>query len=159
MFSSAVAIASKEINQSVVQPGLTKAQAYAGDTNSEEVKKYLSGAAQQAKVAASWAGQRAGEGWEGVNHLAKEKGGVDLNEGLGRLGLGARPGGGYGQLERAEDGVISPHARGDDDFFDEWDDHPVGATSGAIGSAGKVQTGQAAKKGNDWDKDDEWKEF
>ena len=113
-----------------------------------------------------WAGQRANEGWDQVNHLAKERG-VDLDEQFKKLGLagsgaGAGERGGYGQLERAE-GVITPHggADADDDFFESWD-QPASAKS--TSSAGKSATGarQAQKPTvkDDWNKDDdEWKDF
>lgn len=185
LFSSAVATAGKEINQSVLQPGMTRAQELAaqaagrdergihtgqggaGGGGDDEWKRYLDTFASGAKQAAGWAGQRANEGWDQVNHLAKERG-VDLDEQFKKLGLagsgaGAGERGGYGQLERAEDGVITPHggADADDDFFESWDQP---ASSKSTSSAGKSATGprQAQKSTvkDDWNKDDdEWKDF
>lgn len=139
---------------------MSRAQQLANDNAGEDWKKYLDSATANAKVAAGWAGQRANEGWEGLNHVAKERGGVDLNEQLGKLGLNTRQDNGYGRLERAEDGVISPHGGqgGNDDFFDSWDDHPASATAKTPQPAMATQTNAPAKK-DDWDKDDEWKDF
>lgn len=133
--------------------------------------KYLDTASETARTAAGWAGQRAGEGWDGLNHLAKEKGGLDLNEQLERLGVsGGRQDHGYGRLERAEDGILSPHGGtgggNADDFFDDWNDQAADATSNpyATGATGNVAPktaapkAAAAKKDDGWN-DDEWKDF
>ena len=162
LFSSAVATASKEINTSVIQPGVAKAQTFAQDVQqgegNEEWRKYLQGAAAGATQAGGWIGQRAGEGWNVVNGAAKERG-VDLNEHLGKLGLGATAAGGsrsqsYAQLDRAEGGDLTPHGgAGDDDFFESWDEQKAAAPP-----ASKAQ-GSASKGGKSgWD-DDEWKDF
>ncbi|WVQ66406.1 uncharacterized protein L199_004586 [Kwoniella botswanensis] len=166
LFSSAVSSAAQEINQSVVKPSMAKASEYTSGENSEEWKKYLSQASAQASQASHWATARAGEGWDQLNDVARQKGGVDLNEQLGKLGLGGRTPGqrGYGQLERsgdAEDGFITPHG-GDgagDDFFDSWDDHPTTSAAATSANAGKGKsTGQGQKKKDGWE-DDEWKDF
>ena len=134
--------------------------------------KYLDTAGESARQAAGWAGQRANEGWDGLNHLAKEKGGVDLNEQLERLGVsGPRHDDGYGRLERAEDGVLTPHGgmadTGADDFFDDWNDHADAATANpyATGNAATMPAAPRAaapkvaeKKADGWN-DDEWKDF
>ena len=146
LFSSAVASAGKEINDTVVRPGIGRASELGG----EDWQKYLD----NAKQAAGWAGQRAGEGWETINDVARQKGGVDLNEQLGKLGLGqARGGTGYGQLDRAEEGVISPYGgdAGSNDFFDSWADQ-AGPTSGG------AQPVAQGKKNDDWH-DADWKDF
>lgn len=147
LFSSAVAIAGKEINESVVRPGIGKASELAGSGGGEEWQKYL----ESAKQAANWAGQRAGETWESVNEVAREKGGVDLSEQLGKLGIKPTGRTGYGQLERAEDGVIPPHGGGDDDFFDSW-----GNQAGVTVPASAKPAVQAKK--DSWQEDD-WKDF
>lgn len=148
LFSSAVATAGKEINETVVRPGIGKASELAGNSGGEEWQKYLDGA----KQAAGWAGQRAGEGWESFNEVARAKGGVDLNEQLGKLGLG-KTGAGYGQLERAEDGVLTPHAQGaDDDFFEAWGDEPTAQPPVPPPKPA------AAKKNDGW-QEDEWNDF
>ena len=151
IFSSAVASAGKEINESVVRPGIGRASELGGG---DEFQKYLSGARQ----AAGWAGQRAGEGWESLNEVARNKGGVDLNEQFGKLGLAGVGGrGGYGNLEKAEAGVITPLRAGEDDFFEAWDEPtssgntPVAPAKGAVAGKGKKDDG--------WGQDDEWKDF
>lgn len=160
LFSSALASAGKEIHESVVQPGMGRAAELAGGGGGEEWQKYMG----SAKQAAEWAGQRAGEGWESINEVARAKGGVDLNEQLGKFGLG-KPGAiGYGQLERAEDGVITPYGGrdDDDDFFEAWVDQPaagVGATGGAVLPVTAVpKPVPKGKKTDDWN-EDEWKDF
>ena len=167
LFSSAVATAGKEINESVLQPGMTRAQQLAAEGGGEDWKKYLESASNNAKTAAGWAGQRAGEGWDSLNHVAKEKGGLDLNAQLGRLGISGRPAGeargNYGQLERAEDGVLTPPGGGTskDEFFESLDHQPsVGRGPVAPVNAPEVIKPQKTeKKADDWDKDDEWKDF
>jgi ADP-ribosylation factor GTPase-activating protein 1 len=157
LFSSAVATAGAEINRSVVQPGMARASDFtqnvsAGEGN-EEWKKYLGQGMKGARDAADWAAQRANEGWGAVNEAAKTRGGVDLNEQLGKLGISGRSGTGYGQLERAEDGVLSPHgaAGGDDDFFDSWNSAPSSATTTTTtaATASKAKA-PPANKANDW---------
>lgn len=195
LFSSAVATSAREINNTVVQPGVARAADLASTVGSSATTRstaggehgqgqldwqsYLNTGLQGAKAATTWAGQRANEGWSAANELAKEKGGVDLNEQLGKLGIagGGGHGGrngtgmGYGNLDRAEHGEQGGYK---DDFFDEWDDAPgsgshLGGSGGAAGSASgagaaggaKVQ-GQAAgrPRKDSWGKeDDEWKDF
>ncbi|WVQ95954.1 hypothetical protein IAU59_003053 [Kwoniella sp. CBS 9459] len=166
LFSSAVASAGREINESVVKPGMERASAYTQGENGEEWKRYLATAGAQAREASNWASQRAGEGWDVVNDVAKTRGGVDLNEQMGKLGLGKGTPGqrGYGQLERAEDGVITPHGGGgavgdDDDFFESWDSQPNTATSSSSGRAGAGAGKPIAEKRKDGWEDDEWKDF
>ncbi|WRT69796.1 uncharacterized protein IL334_006787 [Kwoniella shivajii] len=167
LFSSAVAIAAGEINQSVVKPGMAKATEYTSGEGGENLKQYLNTAAEQAKEASYWASQRANEGWDQLNDVAKQKGGLDLNQQLGKLGLGkSGPGNpnqrGYGQLERsgdAEEGFITPHGGADqDDFFDSWDNQPTSAASANTAGSAK-QSGNAAKGKKDGWEDDEWKDF
>jgi ADP-ribosylation factor GTPase-activating protein 1 len=159
-FSSALASATKEIRSSVVEPGLARAQQLAAEGGGDDWKKVLGQVGNTAKSAAGWAGQRAGEGWEGLNHVAKERGGLDLNEQLERLGVAGRSDGGYGRLERAEDGVVSPHGgRGDDDFFESWDSQPTSAASSSRPVAAAAPAAKKADKKDEWDKDDEWKDF
>ncbi|WVQ84729.1 hypothetical protein IAT38_006886 [Cryptococcus sp. DSM 104549] len=191
LFSSAVVSAGKEINTSVVQPGMTRAQALAaqaaagaggaggerglngeGGAGGDDWRRYLDQATQQARATGGWLGERATEGWEGLNDVAREKGGVDLNAQLGKLGLGKGTPGqrGYGQLEKAEDGVVTPHGGvgKDDDFFESWDAPATGSSAGGSGfgsapaSAGGKGKGKVAEKKNDgWgkDEDDGWKDF
>ncbi|WWC92907.1 uncharacterized protein L201_007869 [Kwoniella dendrophila CBS 6074] len=161
LFSSAVSSAASEINQSVVKPGMAKATEYTSGENSEEWKRYLSNATTQAQHASQWATARAGEGWDQLNDVAKSKGGLDLNEQLGKLGINSNTSNrnrGYGQLERsgdAEDGFITPHGGNDEDFFDSWDNHPTSNTSAANDKNAKP----AGKGKNDGWEDDEWKDF
>ena len=144
LFSSAVASAGKEINNSVVQPGMSRAQALA-DENGGDWRKYLDQVGGQAKTAAGWAGQKAGEGWEGLNGLAKERGGVDLDDHLRKLGLGGRTDG-YGELERAEDGILTPLGGGEGAEYPDMAAHE------------SAPLNKQADKGG-WDKDDDWKDF
>ena len=159
MFSSALASAGKEINTSIVQPGMTRAQALAGEGGGGgEWQKYLEQVSGGARSAAGWAGQKAGESWDTVNGLAKQNG-IDFDEQLRRLNLagGQR---GYGQLERAEDGLITPHGGEDGGLGGGYlDDEPLtGASSTVVGSA-SVKTGKEKPKDKEWDQDDEWKDF
>ena len=144
LFSNAVATAGKEINDSVVKPGMSRAQELTSAEGSEEWKRYLSQAQTGAVQATGWLGQRANEGWTGLNEVAKTRGGVDLNEQLGKLGMSGKTSG-YGQLERAEDGVISPPAVKDDDFFEDWNQQAAAAS--------KPATAPKAKGKDEWD---EW---
>ncbi|EIW71403.1 hypothetical protein TREMEDRAFT_67748 [Tremella mesenterica DSM 1558] len=158
VLSSVVAMAGKGINEAVVQPGFQQAKGLARDVQTgqgnEEWRKYLQTAAVGATQAGGWIGQRAGEGWTAVNGLAKEKGGVDLNEQLGKLGLGKGREQEYGRLERAEDGVLSSHGAGtDDDFFDSAGP----SVSSPLAPKPMGDAGKSANKGG-WD-DDEWKDF
>jgi ADP-ribosylation factor GTPase-activating protein 1 len=130
----------------------------------EDWRKYLNQGVEGAKGAAEWMGQHANKGWGVMNEVAKSKGGVDLNEQLGRLGMSGRSGNGYDQLKRTEDG-----GKGDDDFFESWNSVPSSAatTTTAADSASSApasatragQTETTQKKGSDWAKDDEWKDF
>lgn len=161
LFSSAVTTASREIQESVVKPGMSRAQELAqGQGGNEEWRKYLAGLGMNAKEASNWLSQRGGEGLEQLNKVAKSRG-VDLDEQLAKLGISNQGGRtGYGQvgsqLDRAEGGDLTPHGGGaggrDDDFFDSWDDQA--ATKPAATSA-KPAPG---KKKDDWN-DDEWKDF
>jgi ADP-ribosylation factor GTPase-activating protein 1 len=164
LFSSAVAVATKEINASVVQPGMARAQELAqgqGGGN-EDLRKYLAGIGMNAKEASTWISQRAGEGFEGLNGAAKSRG-LDLDEHLQKLGISSTGQmQGYGNLDRAEGGNLTPHNGRDSDFFESWDDHPAGkqpqASVPAPAAAPLQGKPQAGKKKDDWN-DDEWNEF
>lgn len=157
LFSSAVASAGREINESVVKPGMARAnEAYESGTG-EEFKRYLGTAAEQARAASQWAGQRAGEGWEQFNDVARTRAGVDLNERLGALGIGGRSAsGGYSTVG------AGPSGHHDDDFFADFTDaHDQNAPlAGASGQTKKEAAKQAKdeKKKDNWD-DDDWKDF
>lgn len=158
LFSSAVASAGREINESVVKPGMAKAnEAYESGTG-EEFKRYLGTAAEQARAASQWAGQRAGEGWDQLNDVARTRAGVDLNERLGALGLGGRSASGQGYSTVGS----GPSGHHDDDFFAEFNDaHDQNAPlAGATGQTKKEAAKQAKdeKKKDNWD-DDDWKDF
>lgn len=164
LFSSAVASAGREINNSVVQPGLDRAQALAAGENSEEWKRYVNQASAQAKDASGWLGQRAQEGWENLNEVAKTKGGVDLNEKFGKLGLvgksnipGSKSYGQVGTLDRAEDGLLSPHGGKNDeeDFFESWGAAPTACSASA--PAGTKSVADKGKKKDD-EGDEKWKD-
>lgn len=169
LFSSAVSSASREIQETVVKPGMTRAQEIAqGQGGNEEWRNYLAGLGMTAKETTAWLGQRGGEGLEQLNKVAKSRG-VDLDEQLAKLGLSGQGSGGregYGQVgqqyDRAEGGDLTPHGGGaggrDDDFFEVWDEpeprKPTGAGQAAPPQAKPAQP----KKKDDW-KDDEWKDF
>lgn len=168
LFSSAVTSASREIQESVVKPGMSRAQELANGQGggNEEWRRYLAGLGMNAKEASNWLSQRGGEGLERLNDVAKSRG-VDLDEQLAKLGISnQRAGAGYGhvgaaQLDRAEGGDITPHGGRDDDFFDSWDEQPTSkpAQTASTGSTAAQTKGQAAaKKKDDWN-DDEWKDF
>jgi ADP-ribosylation factor GTPase-activating protein 1 len=155
LFSSAVVTASREINESVVKPGMSRAQEMYDQGASDDVKRYFNQAGTQARSAANWAGTRAAEGWDQFNDVARSNAGVDINERLGRMGLGkgsARDQG-YGQ-------VPSQSQRDEDDFFDSWDEPETAKTTKAPlagpSTVPKPPASKSAKK-DDWD--DEWKDF
>lgn len=164
LFSSAVTSASREIQETVVKPGMTRAQEIAqGQGGNEEWRRYLAGLAMNAKEASNWLGQRGGEGLERLNEVAKSRG-IDLDDQLAKLGIsnqGAR--GGYGQvdesLNRAEGGSLTPHGGGaggrDDDFFEAWDEPEPSKPAGQPATQSKPPQ---SKKNDEWN-DDEWKDF
>lgn len=153
LFSSAVATASREINETVVKPGMSRATEMYEQGASDDVKRYFNTAGQQAKGAATWAGARATEGWDQFNDVAKNNAGVDINERLGRMGLGK------GSARDQGYGHVSQYQDHDDDFFDSWDE-PENKTAKAP-LAGPSTAAPAppkpAKKKDDWE--DEWKDF
>jgi ADP-ribosylation factor GTPase-activating protein 1 len=162
LFSSAVSTASREINAAVVQPGLSRAQelAQGQEGGNEEWRKYLASIGMNAKEASAWISQRAGEGLEGLNGAAKSRG-LDLDEHLQKLGISSTGQmQGYGNLDRAEDGNLTPHNGRDDDFFESWDDHSAGKQPQASvpAPAPPQAKAQPGKKKDDWN-DDEWNEF
>ncbi|ORX37629.1 hypothetical protein BD324DRAFT_579232 [Kockovaella imperatae] len=169
VFSSALASAGKEINTSIVQPGMSRAQAFASETDQTEWRKYLDQGLDGAKTAAGWAGQKAGEGWGQVNQLAKQNAGVDLDEKLRSLNLGGGGGNrgasqaGYGRLDRGEDGFggsYSDYEHQGGGYQDDDDDNSWGASGSHEPESAK--TGKATQKetkAKDWDQDDEWKDF
>jgi len=161
LFSSAVSSASREINETVVKPGMSRAQEIAqGQGGNDEWRNYLAGIGSNAKEASAWLGQRAGEGLEGFSGAAKDRG-LDLDEHLQKMGLGPtqRPGyEGYGQLGKEGEGSGGR----DDDFFDSWDDQPAAkpSTKPVAASTPAPASGKApaAKKNDGWN-DDEWNDF
>jgi ADP-ribosylation factor GTPase-activating protein 1 len=152
LFSSAVSSASREINETVVKPGMTRAQEIAqSQGGNDEWRNYLAGIGSNAK-----------EALEGLSGAAKDKG-LDLDEHLQKMGLGPtkRPGyEGYGQV--GKDGGEGSGG-GDEDFFDSWDDKPAGkptatpAAASAPAAAGSSRA-PATKKNDGWN-DDEWNDF
>jgi ADP-ribosylation factor GTPase-activating protein 1 len=163
LFSSAVSSASREITETVVKPGMSRAQEIAqGQGGNDEWRNYLAGIGSNAKEASAWLGQRAGEGLEGLSGAAKDRG-LDLDEHLQKMGLGPtqRPGyEGYGQVGRDGEGSGGR----EDNFFDSWDDQPAAkpaatpvSASAPAASASQGKT-PAAKKGDGWN-DDEWNDF
>lgn len=159
LFSSAVTSAAGEINQTVVKPGMSRAQEMYDTGASDDWKRYVSTATTQAKTAGGWAAARAADGWGQVNDVARTKGGVDLNEQFGKLGLGK------GSARDQGYGQVGQHG---DDFFDEWDDHGAHASGSAASpnvatpaparsSSSTPAPAKPVKKDN-WD-EDEWKDF
>lgn len=151
LFSSAVATASREINETVVKPGMSRATEIYEQGASEDVKRVFNTAGQQVRGATTWAGQRASEGWDQFNDVAKNQAGVDINERLGRMGLGkgsARDQG-YGQVSQYTD---------HDDFFESWDEPADNnkAAKAPLASTSAPAPKKEAKK-DDWE--DEWKDF
>lgn len=163
LFSSAVATAGKEINESVVKPAAQRANELYEQGANDDMKRYFASAQQQAMGVANVVGQRAHEGWGQFNDVAKKQAGVDFNEQFGRLGLGkgSERDQGYGQ--------VSQHAEAyddNDDFFDSWDSNGHGASAPAPAAAGSASAPAAAKKATDkaaekkkggWD--DDWNDF
>ncbi|GMK56590.1 hypothetical protein CspeluHIS016_0304300 [Cutaneotrichosporon spelunceum] len=155
LFSSAVASASREINESVVKPGMTRAQEMYDQGASDDVKRYFNQAGAQARGAANWAGTRAAEGWDQFNDVARNQAGVDINERLGRIGVGK------GSVRDQGYGQVPTHSQhDDDDFFDAWDEPESHKTTKAPlsgpSTVPKPPASKATKKDN-WD--DEWKDF
>ncbi|BEI90473.1 uncharacterized protein CcaverHIS019_0305430 [Cutaneotrichosporon cavernicola] len=155
LFSSAVVTASREINESVVKPGMSRAQEMYDQGASDDVKRYFNQAGTQARSAANWAGTRAADGWDQVNDVARNQAGVDINERLGRMGLGK------GSARDQGYGQVPTHSQKDeDDFFDAWDEPESSKTTNAPlsgpSTVPKPPASKAAKK-DQWD--DEWKDF
>jgi ADP-ribosylation factor GTPase-activating protein 1 len=185
LFSSAVAVAGTTINDSVIQPGVARAGEVVSSVNERGIGAGYGGVGanntgtgsgpsgrdlsskllEEAKATGGWLSSVAGEGWSNLNTLAKEKGGLDLNEQLGKLGIkGSSSTGGnnrnypgyefeYGQLDRAEGG-------NEDDFFHQHGGY-TDAPSSSTAAPPKKDTPPPAKekptKGDGWD--DEWKDF
>ncbi|WVN87510.1 uncharacterized protein L203_102692 [Cryptococcus depauperatus CBS 7841] len=146
LFYSAVKSAGEEINKSVVQPGLDRAQQITAGENSEEWKRYAAQASRQAMEAGGWLGSRAHDGWEGLNGMAKSRG-VDLDEQIGKLGLGkGTPAqNDYQYLAKNEDGVLGPrNGEKDDNFFESWEAPSSATTSGggSVPSSAKLLAGR-----------------
>ncbi|TXT12984.1 hypothetical protein VHUM_01385 [Vanrija humicola] len=167
LFSSAVSSASREINESVVKPGMSRAQDMYQQGASDDWKRYVDSATTQAKGAAAWTAKRAGEGWQNVNDLSRQHAGVDFNEQFDKLGLGGRRAQdqGYGQLSQHAD-AREYHDGHDDDFFESWDSQPQ-SSNGAAASKPAAKPAAATKaapakeqpkKKDNWD-DDEWADF
>lgn len=122
-----------------------------GGRDPREVADRLSS---QAKVTGGWLSSIAGEGWQNLNTLAKEKGGVDLSAKLGQLGLGSsNAGAGRGYPSGYEYGDVRDEgAAYRDDVRDGWDEWDAPATQK---SGNQPKPKEAPKK--EWD--DEWKDF
>ncbi len=171
LFSSAVAVAGSTINDSVIQPGVARAGEVVQQVNDRGIgggysngmatgqsgKDLTSKLYEDAKATGGWLSSVAGEGWTNLNHLAKEKGGLDLNEQLGKLGIKSStasdsksrfPAGyeyEYGEMDR-------PEGEGEDDFFVQ-----EGYSDRAKSSSTSASKNAVGGKTDGWD--DEWKEF
>lgn len=187
LFSSAVAVAGSTINESVIQPGVARAGEVVNNVNDRGIgggARYMddatmgqngNGAAggrdigsklfEEAKATGGWLSSVAGEGWSNLNQLAKEKGGVDLNERLGRLGIKSPShNAGYDSVgPRSFEYGDGGDERGDeDDFFGQQGVYTASsATSASAPSSAqlsaKTPAAKPVAKADGWD--DEWKDF
>lgn len=176
LFSSAVAVAGSTINDSVIQPGVAKAGEVVHQVNERGIgggysngistgqggKDITSKLFEDAKATGGWLSSVAGEGWSNLNHLAKEKGGLDLNEQLGKLGIKSSTGSGsnakfppgyeyeYGNLDREEGG--------EEDFFvqEGYSDRPLAPSAPPPAKSAETKKPTTGKT-DGWDS--EWKEF
>ncbi|KAL0580061.1 ADP-ribosylation factor GTPase-activating protein gcs1 [Marasmius crinis-equi] len=160
LFSSAVAGASRAVNDNIIQPGMERVN----DPNFQaSMKGYLTEAQKRAMEAGSTANQ-----WSqrqlGVDVAGTVGGAVgSVRDAVG----GGQRRDGYGHLAMEHEAETSALYGGDDDdFFKDVDQHERqqqnGPQSLSMGSGGPSQAAQkasAAKKKNDWDDDDEWKDF
>ncbi|GHJ86558.1 hypothetical protein NliqN6_2960 [Naganishia liquefaciens] len=185
LFSSAVTSAGKEIHESVVKPGMARAGQTLGEFQAQQQaqaqgpgqgpgygvkdpREMADRLSSQARSTGGWLSSMAGEGWQNLNTLAREKGGVDLSAKLGQLGLGGRGTSGgnatrgyprgyeYGDAY-ADDGRDAAYrddgAHGKDGWA-EWDaPAPASAPVKPQSSTSKA----APKTDKAWD--DEWKDF
>jgi ADP-ribosylation factor GTPase-activating protein 1 len=171
LFSSAVTSAGKEIHESVVKPGMARAGQTLGELNDRSAAPARDGQgmqgggrdpreiadrlSSQAKVTGGWLSSIAGEGWQNLNTLAKEKGGVDLSAKLGQLGLGSSTGAGRDGFPRGYEYEDVRHdgAAYHDDVRDGWDEWDAPAQKGTS----KAPVKEQPKTDKAWD--DEWKDF
>lgn len=133
-----------------------------GAKDPREIADRLSG---QARTTGGWLSSMAGEGWQNLNTLAREKGGVDLSAKLGQLGLGGSGGNtGRGYPRGYEyDDVYADDGR-DAAYRDEgaygkdgWDEWDAPAPTSTEAKAQAPVTKPAPKTDKAWD--DEWKDF
>ncbi|WVQ77505.1 hypothetical protein IAR50_007191 [Cryptococcus sp. DSM 104548] len=133
LFSSAVALAGREVKTSFVDPGLARAQALAAGEGSEEWKRYFNDASVRAREAGDWLGTHAQTGWDGINDVAKTRGGVDLNEQFNKLGINKN-----GQAEQGYEG------------YGQVGEEPLSAKSGASGGYGQKNGGKVQEEEEDF---------
>lgn len=183
LFSSAVVTAGSTINESVIQPGVQRANDGVRQLNEDERTKEISQKiVSDVRATGGWLSSIAGEGWNRANQLAKEKGGIDLNERLGSLGLGGAGGAGSGGMGGSGSGNGNGNGNGRGEYGhgggarydpldsnagyhdhdnahgqDGWnDDHPA-LTASSQTAAATQKTEEPKKKEGEWD--DEWKDF
>ncbi|KAF5358916.1 hypothetical protein D9758_004860 [Tetrapyrgos nigripes] len=149
LFSSAVAGASKAVNENIIQPGMEK-------VNDPNV---------QANVRGYWAEaqKRATEAGTSANQWSKNQFGVDVAERVGGVVDSVRGGpsrSGYGSLATDHDEQqTSALYHDDDDFFQQYDPPPQQAQSSFGSTTASKPAASAAPKKTTSDWDDEWKDF
>ncbi|KAK7470353.1 ADP-ribosylation factor GTPase-activating protein gcs1 [Stygiomarasmius scandens] len=154
LFSSAVAGASRAVNENIIQPGMERVN----DPNL------------QANVKGYWteAQRRAAEAGSTANQWSKNQFGVDVADRLGGAVGSVRDrvsGGptraGYGSLATEHDGETSALYHDEDDFFNHWDQpqqqQSLSQTQSSSVSNTKPAAAAPKKTTSDWD--DEWKDF
>ncbi|KAK7060373.1 ADP-ribosylation factor GTPase-activating protein gcs1 [Paramarasmius palmivorus] len=154
LFSTAVAGASKVVNDNIVRPGMERVN----DPNFQaSVKGYLTEAQKRATEAGSTA-----------NQWGKKQFGVDVAGSVGGVMRGDPQRNGYGSVP-TEHEETSALYQDDDDFFQDWNEKREeqqkaqslsmnsGAATSSSSSSATAQKAPAAAKKNDWD--DEWKDF
>lgn len=173
LFSSAVAAAGSTINESVIQPGMKRAETTVGEFNErglsqmgeqygQQGQDFTQRLSEQAKSTGGWLSSLAGEGWARANQLAKEhaaRGGdpddADFARNLEHLKLNGpskyQGYEGYGRVE-ADDGGVGDDGWGFKD--DPEEDKPPVTTETTVKQDKKKEI-PSKQDGID----DEWKDF
>lgn len=153
LFSSALAGATRTVQESVIQPGLERVR---DPEFQASVRGYYDTASKQVTSTATTA-----------NMWSKQQFGVDVAESVGglvdnvkeRTGMGGHEG--YGALPQSHDGDGWDRYEDEGDFFQEHThaSSSIGSSSNQMGqpsTANSTNTASSAKKTEDWD---EWKDF
>ncbi|ESK95165.1 arf gtpase activator [Moniliophthora roreri MCA 2997] len=157
LFSTAVAGASKAVNDNVVRPGMER-------VNDPNFQASVRGYFEEAQKRATEVGSTA-------NQWGKKQFGVDVAGRVGSVmqGRGDPRANGYGTVPMEHEETSALYKDDDDDFFQDWNEKRdelqkaqslstgLGASSSSSSAPATQKAPAAAKKPSDWD--DEWKDF